>query len=276
MKQRNASRALAALVAATAIGGAGLVATAQTPYQTPQPGPPPPGVPVRTAPPATGPSTAPTAPQPTPPGGRLRGELPHDDAEFAQMFSAINSAELDEAKYMVNRTASPMVRSYAQRMIDDHSTAAVKLQVATRGVVLPGPQERPVYALGTRGVDTLSQLSGAQRDNAYMRMQVVAHRRAMPIVQWEAQNGKVPTLKALATDTLPTMDNHAQMALAYQASGGRSMAVEPAASAATAPQGTLPEAPSTTTGTTGSESSARAGARRGNPPPRSAPAPSPT
>lgn len=288
MKQRNASRTFAALVAVTAVGGAGLAATAQTQ----QPYPPPPGVPVQTPAPATGPSTAPATGQGAP-ARRPRGELPQSDAEFAVMFSAINTAELDEAKYMLNRTTNPMVREYAQHMIDDHSTAEVKLQAATRGVALPGPRERHANGLAARGVETLSQMSGAQRDNAYMRMQVVAHRRALDIVQWEAQNGKVATLKTLASDTLPTIDNHARMALAYQASGGTSMTVEAAAPAGTAPQGTLPNPPATTT--SGSENAAGAGTRRGNtvtnpsnPPtlsqpttapgtqPSSAPAPSPS
>ena len=39
-----------------------------------------------------------------------------------------NSAELELAKYMVNRTADAGVHGFAQRMIDDHSTAAVKLE----------------------------------------------------------------------------------------------------------------------------------------------------
>jgi putative membrane protein len=228
---------------------------------------------------------------------QVHGDLPHDDAEFAQMFAAINAAELEQAKYMLNRTTSPMVRTYAQHMIDDHSTAQVKLQAATRGVALPAPPVGVADAAGSRGLDTLAQLSGRQRDNAYMRMQVVAHRRAMPIVAWEAQNGKVPTLKALASDTMPTLDNHARMALAYQTTGGSSMAVDAVAPAGTSPNGTLPNNPVTTSNgqTTGSENAAGAATQRQNtitnpnrtpslsqptrvpaPQPSTVPAPSPT
>ncbi len=84
--------------------------------------------------------------------------------------------------------------SFAQRMIDDHSTAAVKLEAATRGTNLrPGAardgRERDGQA---RGVARLASEDGIQRDNDYMRMQVPAHRRALALLQWESDNGPMP------------------------------------------------------------------------------------
>jgi putative membrane protein len=264
MRQRNASHALAALAALVAVGGAGLAATAQTA----QPYPPAPGVPVPTEPANRIPPAA-SGGSATRASGERRGtraaETPRDDVDFVRMLLAANTAELDEAKYMLNRTTNATVRSFAQQMVGDHSTAAVKLQAATRGVALGAPPPRLTTSREVRGIELLAMLSGPQRDAAYMRMQVGEHRRAIALMEWESQNGKVPTLKELATELLPTVSMHAQMALAYQASGGTSMAVDAVAPAGTAPNGTLPNNPATSSGGQTSGAAGSPVRRGGNP-----------
>ncbi|HTJ28175.1 MAG TPA: DUF4142 domain-containing protein [Candidatus Limnocylindria bacterium] len=238
MKQKNAAYPVAALAALAAIGGVGVTARAQTT----QPYPPSPG--------------APAAMQ----GTAREAQTPTNDIDFVRMLAAANTTELDMAKFMINRTASPTVRTFAQQMIDDHSTAAVKLQAATRGVTPAAPPARVTTAAGQRDVEMLAMLSGPQRDAQYMRMQVAAHRNAIALLEWESQKGKVASLKALAVELLPTVETHARMALAYQATGGTSMAVDVAAPAATSPSGTLPNNPATTSGgqTTGAANAAGA------------------
>lgn len=236
MKLRNASRMLATLAALTMIGGAGLGAGAQMQ----QPYPPAPGNPVPTEPAIPFPSAAPAGTAGAPAARGRQTELPRDDADFVLMTEAIGTAMLDEAKYMVNRTPNPTLRGYAQRMIDDHSTVQVKLQAAMRASTVPAPSPSAVSALGTRGVDRLAELSGKQRDNAYVRMQTVALRRASDLMDWEAKNGKVASLKAFAVEMQPTIAQHQRMALAYESSGGTSMAADtgggsPSGTAATAP-----------------------------------------
>ncbi|MBV9439587.1 MAG: DUF4142 domain-containing protein [Candidatus Eremiobacteraeota bacterium] len=178
----HARRALAALIAVAGFGAATLAVTAQP------------------------------SPEPTPPGGGM----PDSEAGFVLQLGRSNNAELDEAKYVVNRTQDPAVHTFAQRMIDDHSSAAVKLQAATRGTnTFPAPSTYAESAFGRAAMRMLTQQSGGALDSLYMRIQVPAHQRMLALLTWETQNGQTATLKALATQLVPVARDHLQMAQQY-------------------------------------------------------------
>ena len=168
------------------------------------------------APPLIG--SAQTPPPGGPPPGARRDRMPANDGEFVNALNAANTAELDLAKYMVNRTTDPAVHGFAQRMIDDHSTAAVKLEAATRGSnVGPVPRADQETARSTMMLGRLQGETGTDRDNDYMRRQVPAHRRVLRLLQWEADNGQIASLKTLASTLVPTVQQHLQIAQAYLA-----------------------------------------------------------
>ncbi|HEY6234959.1 MAG TPA: DUF4142 domain-containing protein [Candidatus Elarobacter sp.] len=191
MNHHTPSRALAALVAVAGLAAATLAVSAQTPPNGPPPGP---GM--------------------DRPGPRM----PAGEGDFVRMLDAANTAELDTAKYVVNRTKNADVHAFAQHMIDDHSTAAVALEAATRGTNLrPVPREGETNGPGRRGLAMLAGETGTQLDDDYMRMQVPAHRRALGLLQWETQNGQNMGLKDLASKLTPTVAQHLQMAQNYLA-----------------------------------------------------------
>jgi putative membrane protein len=158
-----------------------------------------------------------------PPGGPpARGvgdpRVPANDADFVGLFDATNTAELEMAKYVFNRTSDPAVHQFAQHMIDDHSTAAVKLEAATRGTnLLPVPREIDADPAGMRALAVLEAEDGTKRDYDYMRIQVPAHRHALALLNWESENGANAGLKTLATNLAPTVEQHLQLAQVYLA-----------------------------------------------------------
>lgn len=191
MKHHTPPRALAALVAVAGLAAATLAVSAQTP-----PGPP-------GGPPMGG------------PGMRV---MLGSEADFVRALDDANTAELDAAKYVVNRTKNADVHQFAQHMIDDHSTAAVALEAATRGTNLrPVPRDRQTSGPGRRMLAMLQGDSGTQLDDDYMRMQIMAHRHALALLQWETQNGQNAGLKDLAAKLTPTVQQHLQLAQAYLA-----------------------------------------------------------
>jgi predicted outer membrane protein len=103
-----------------------------------------------------------------------------NDAEFVRSLAAVNTAELDQARYIVSLTKDAMVHQFAQRMVNDYSIVAVKLNAATRGTNLrPAPgDDSSVPRAGARVLTMLQNESGTQRDNDYMRVEVPADRRA--------------------------------------------------------------------------------------------------
>jgi putative membrane protein len=229
MKQTIGPHAVSVSAALFAMGAAGVAVNAQTQPANP---PPPAG-----------------APAPADAVLVVERSLPTNDAEFVQMLSAANTTEMSQAKFIVNRTASPAVRTFAQQMIDDHSMAAVKLQAATRGITPETPPARATTPAAMRSVEVLAMLSPQQRDAAYMRGQVGAHRRTIALLQWESEKGKIASLKALAVEMLPTVTNHARMAMAYQATGTTTMAIDsfgpaPGPTGVVSPTG-MPVAPAT-------------------------------
>ncbi|HEX3466240.1 MAG TPA: DUF4142 domain-containing protein [Candidatus Elarobacter sp.] len=159
------------------------------------------------------------------PGGPRNGvgmRMPANDAEFVRVLDGANTAELDQAKYVVNRTKDPAVHQFAQHMIDDHSTAAVQLEAATRGTSLrPAPRDDgSMTRIGARVLVRLQSDTGPQLDSDYMRYQVPEHRIALNLLQWESQNGTNTNLKSLATRLLPTVQQHLQLAQSYLAQHG--------------------------------------------------------
>lgn len=195
MKHTINARALSAFVAIAGLAAATLAVSAQTP---------PPG-----GPPAGGPGM-----------GRPGARMPAGEGDFVRMLDTANTSELNAAKFVVNRTKNADVHAFAQRMIDDHSSAAVALEAATRGTNLfPAPRDRDATGPGPgrRALAMLEGETGAQLDNDYMRMQEPAHRRALGLLQWETQNGQTAGLKDLAAKLTPTVQQHLQMVQNYLA-----------------------------------------------------------
>ena len=193
MKHSISARGLSTLIAAGALVAGGIAASAQ-----PMPGQP-----------ATGSAAG---------GTQSRDIMPLNDAEFVRAMSAANTAELESAKYIVNRTKDASVKTFAQRMVDDHSSAAVQLSAATRGVNLaPVPAAREANLAGTMMTTQLQGLSGNELDTRYMRMQVPAHQRVQALLQWEMQNGKVDGIKTFATNTMPVVQTHLKLSQTYLA-----------------------------------------------------------
>ncbi len=143
--------------------------------------------------------------------------MPENEADFVRALDAANTAELDMAKYVVNRTKNPDVHQFAQHMIDDHSTAAVQLEATTRGTNLRPVPRNAMSPIGRGGLAMLESETGTQLDNDYMRLQVPSHGRALALLQWETQNGQNAGLKDLASRLTPTVQQHAQLAQTYLA-----------------------------------------------------------
>lgn len=149
---------------------------------------------------------------------RPRDRMPTNDAEFVAALEATNTAELSISKYLVNRTTDPVVHAFAQHMIEDHSTAAVQLEAATRGTNLaPVPRELDSNPISARGLTTLQSEDGVERDDDYMRMQIPAHTRVLALLQWEAQYGTNAGLKMLAANLIGPMQHHLEVAQTYLA-----------------------------------------------------------
>jgi len=116
------------------------------------------------------------------------------------------------------RAQSESVKQFAQQMVTDHTAANTELmQLATgKNVTLPTALDAKHQAM----VDKLGKLSGADFDREYMKTMVKDHEKAVKMFQDQSQKGSDADAKAFAAKTLPTLQNHLQMARTVAATVG--------------------------------------------------------
>jgi len=142
-------------------------------------------------------------------GGGREGE-PLTDAQFVQLVSANDLAEINLGKIAAMQANSPDVKMFAEHMVTDHTKSSKELlQIANKQGLKPAPKmDAKSQALSTQ----LLGLKGPAFDQAYMKHQVMAHQIAVRAFKAEASNGKDAELKSFAAKTLPIIEKHLKMA----------------------------------------------------------------
>ena len=132
------------------------------------------------------------------------------DNKFITEAAQGGMAEVQLGHLAVQHASNDKVKQFGQRMVDDHSKANEELkQVASKkGVTLP----TSVDAKDQATIDRLSKLNGADFDRAYMNDMVKDHRKDVGEFKKEASSGSDPDVKAFASKTLPTLEEHLKMA----------------------------------------------------------------
>ena len=140
------------------------------------------------------------------------------DATFALKAAQGGVAEVKLGQLAVEKASSPEVKSFAQKMIDDHSKANEKLKTAAgkSRMTLPATMNAKDQALYNK----LSGLSGAAFDHAYMKAMVKDHENDIKEFQSESNKGANPDMKRFASDTLPTLQEHLELAKSTEQKAG--------------------------------------------------------
>lgn len=146
-------------------------------------------------------------------------KLNAQDRDFVKQAAMGNLEEVDEAKLAAQHAQRDDVKNFAQQMITDHTKANSDLQaIASRLGVTPPAQLDKEHA--TR-LARLSKLTGPQFDKTYIQDQVAEHRKTVSLFEKEAKSGQNPDLKTFASNTLPTLQRHLQMAQDISAQIGK-------------------------------------------------------
>jgi putative membrane protein len=125
---------------------------------------------------------------------------------FIRKAAEGGKAEVELGKLAQEKAASPEVKQFGERMVNDHSKANDQLkEVAQKeGVTLPTKLDAKDAATKAR----LEKLSGEAFDRAYMKDMVADHAKDVREFKNEAKNGKDPDVKNFAAQTAPTLENH--------------------------------------------------------------------
>jgi len=133
------------------------------------------------------------------------------DSAFITEAVAGGLFEVEMGKVALQKASNEEVKKFAQRMVDDHSKAVDELMqlAAAKGMSVPKEMKK----MHRDTIDKLSKSSGAAFDKGYMDEMVKDHVKDVAAFRKEAKEGKDPEVKAWASKTLPTLEDHLKMAL---------------------------------------------------------------
>jgi predicted outer membrane protein len=95
------------------------------------------------------------------------------DDEFVHDVALMNMTELELSRMALAKTASPDVKAFAQRMIDEHGSAGDKLKSAVSAYQMEWP--RQLDDKHRKAVDELAKKQGSDFDRDYAEAMVHGH-----------------------------------------------------------------------------------------------------
>ena len=162
--------------------------------------------------------TAPAWAQEGNPAGMTPGtpQQPNNaDRLFVRGAALGGMAEVEFGDLAKQKAQSDAVAEFAALMVEDHSDANDRLIGLANedGIAVPDALDPKHEAM----LDQLEKMSGAAFDSAYIRGQVADHQKAAQLLEHEIGSGQDVELKRFASDILPIVLQHLQMAQDIQA-----------------------------------------------------------
>ena len=150
------------------------------------------------------------------PGTETRSGMPAPtqpnvvDRNFARAAAAGGLAEVELGRLADHNGKSPEARQFAQRMVNDHSKANSHLKelAAAANIPLPDAPDAQDEAMRER----LDKAQGNAFDRDYIRGQITAHQETAQLFEYEIGSGQDTRLKNFASQTLPVIMRHLEMA----------------------------------------------------------------
>jgi putative membrane protein len=133
-----------------------------------------------------------------------------NDADFVKVASMANQDEIDAANAAIAKTTSDDVKSFAQKMIDDHTTAGTELKSLAESKGWHAADH--CDAKHMIAIKQMNTLSGADFDKSYATSAVADHEDAIALFKLAADKASDADLKAFAGKEVPTFEMHLKMA----------------------------------------------------------------
>jgi putative membrane protein len=138
------------------------------------------------------------------------GNMSSRDRDFIMDAAIGGMMEVELGRVAAQNGMSDAVKQFGQRMVDDHSKANTELMslATSKGITLPTELDEK----HRQHVTKLSAMSGAEFDREYSKMMLSDHNKDVNEFEKQSTRGADPDLKAFAAKTLPTLQEHLQMA----------------------------------------------------------------
>ena len=139
-----------------------------------------------------------------------------DPAMFVKKAALGGMTEVELGKLAQSKSQDPKIKSFADRMVKDHSKANTELAgiAKAKGLEVPTSLDAEHQAM----VKGLSGKTGSEFDAAYATQMIMDHAKTVALFQGAAKNSDAD-LAAFAKKTLPTLKDHKKMADALPGAG---------------------------------------------------------
>jgi putative membrane protein len=132
-------------------------------------------------------------------------------------------AEMELSRTATTKTSNPAVKRLAQKLVEDHSKANQQLESLPQASQVLQSLNIPEDKRGK--IEQISKLSGKEFDRAFIDHAVEAHEKSVVRFQGAASSAQGSEVKQFASQTLPVLQQHLEMAKSLQSqlagSGGR-------------------------------------------------------
>ena len=148
-----------------------------------------------------------------------RAGMSSQDHNFIMDAAMGGMLEVELGRWAAQKGTSEAVKQFGQRMVDDHGKANQELMslASSKGMTLPTALDEKHQ----KDVTKISSLSGAEFDRAYSKMMLKDHEKDVKEFERQSTRGGDPDLRAFATRTLPTLQEHLQLARTLPGNEGR-------------------------------------------------------
>jgi putative membrane protein len=136
------------------------------------------------------------------------------DSSFIRMAGSLGLLQQKLGKLAEERGASDVVKDFGKEMDAGYSKVNEELATAAKGAAFPKPI---LLREHKQQFDNFYRKSGSSFDKDYMTQAVKYQDEEVRLYEQQAKNGRVASLKKLASDRLPTIQH--QLTEAKQAAG---------------------------------------------------------
>lgn len=136
------------------------------------------------------------------------------DSSFIATAGSVGLLQVKLGKLAQDKATSPSVKDFGSRMVADYTKTNAQLAAGAKQAAFPAPviqrSEQQLFEL-------ISRAGRSSFDKKFMAEMVKQDADAVRMFQQEAEHGRVASLKQLASNLLPTMQQH--LSLATQTAG---------------------------------------------------------
>lgn len=143
----------------------------------------------------------------------------NQDKLFVKLAAEGGQAEVELGKLAQKKGSSDAVRKFADRMVADHGKSNERLMRSGRALKVEVPKGQSA-ALDPEHNTVRAQMeaaNGVDFDRAYLTSQIQDHQKTANLLLWEISYGQNQDLTKYASDTLPVVLDHLDMAKRHYA-----------------------------------------------------------